>query len=312
MLRAMFTLAVAVAAGQQQASPPDSGDGVVFRSDARVVVCHTTVVGKDGTLITGLPRSAFAVYENGVRQQITGFQQEDVPVSMGLLVDNSGSMRFKREKVEAADLALVGDSNPDDEVFIVNFADQAFLDLPDGEDFTSNIAEMKEALRRTDSRGETAMRDAIEMSLQHLDAKAHRDKKVLVVVTDGEDNVSVTKMEDLVRHAQQSGDLIYCVGLLRDEDPLAARRARRALQELASATGGQAFFPDDVSQVDRIAHLVAHDIRNQYTISYTPSNSAMDGAYREIKIAVDAPGKPDVRTRSGYFATPAVTRKDER
>jgi VWFA-related protein len=223
---------------------------------------------------------------------------------MGLIIDNSGSMANKRAKVEAADLALVTDSNPDDEVFVVNFADQAFLDLPNEKDFTSDIGEMKEALKRTDSRGQTAMRDAVQMSLNHLKEKARKDKKVLVLVTDGEDNVSIVKMEDLVKSAQQSGAVIYCVGLLGDEEPLNAARAKRALVELANTTGGESFFPDDLSQVDRIAHQVARDIRNQYTIEYTPSNPAMDGTFRQIKVVVDAPGKPVVRTRSGYYATP--------
>jgi VWFA-related protein len=306
MLRAMLALPVLVAAawGQQQ-KPPAEGDGsLVFRMETRVVVCHTTVSERTGRLITDLSKEAFTVFENGVPQEIKVFEREDVPVSMGLIIDNSGSMTNKRARVEAADLALVTDSNPDDEVFVVNFADQAFLDLPNEKDFTSDIAEMKEALRRTDSRGMTAMRDAVQMSLNHLKEKARRDKKVLVLVTDGEDNVSIVKMEDLVRDAQQSGVVIYSVGLLNDEQPLSAGRAKRALTELSVATGGESFFPDDVSQVDRIAHQVARDIRNQYTIEYTPSNTAMDGSYRQIRIAVNSPGKPVVRTRSGYYATP--------
>jgi VWFA-related protein len=290
--------------GQRPAPPAEADAGVVFRTETRVVVCHTTVTGKSGHLITDLPKEAFTVFENGAPQEIKVFKREDVPVSMGLIVDNSGSMASKRSKVEAADLALVSDSNPGDEVFVVNFADQAFLDLPHDKDFTSDVAEMKEALRRTDSRGQTAMRDAVQMSLNHLKEKARKDKKVLVLVTDGEDNVSIVKMEDLVRDAQQSGVLIYSVGLLGSEQPYIAARARRALSELAAATGGEAFFPDDVSQVDRIAHQVASDIRNQYTIGYTPSNTAMDGTFRQIRIAVSAAGSPVVRTRSGYYATP--------
>jgi len=298
---------VAAALGQQQKPPAEGDAGFVFRMEMRAVVCHTTVTDKNGRLITDLPKEAFTVYENGVQQEIKVFQREDVPVSMGLLIDNSGSMRNKRAQVEAADLDLVTESNPDDEVFVINFADQAFLDLPNGKEFTSDIGEMKEALKRTDSRGQTAMRDAVQMSLNHLKEKARRDKKVLVLVTDGEDNVSTVKMEDLVRNVQQADVVIYCVGLLGEEEPLNASRAKRALQELATATGGEAFFPSDASQVDPIAHQVARDIRNQYTIEYTPSNTALDGSYRQIKIAVNAPGKPIVRTRSGYYATPGRT-----
>jgi VWFA-related protein len=288
--------AVTFAIAQQQPT--------VFTSNTRLVVCHTTVMDRSGHLVTNLNRDAFTVFENGVQQEIKNVKREDVPVSMGLIIDNSGSMRDKRAKVEAASLALVKDSNPQDEVFVVNFNDEAFLDLPHGKDFTSDIKEMEEALTRIDSRGGTAMRDAIRMSIDHLKEKAHKDKKVLVVVTDGNDNSSVINLENLVKAAQQSETLVYGVGLLGDEERREAVRAQRALKSLGEATGGAVFFPREVAEVDKIAHQVAHDIRNQYTIEYSPSNTAMDGTYRQIKIAVKAPGNPTVRTRSGYYATP--------
>lgn len=292
------------AAWGQPASGQAPDSGTVFRADTRVVDLHATVVDKNGHLLTNLPERAFTVYENGMQQQIRKFQREDVPVSMGLIVDNSGSMRDKRAKVEAAALALVKDSNPQDEVFVVNFNDEPFLDLPHGEDFTSNIKDMEEALTRIDSRGGTAMRDAIRVSIDHLKEKAHRDKKVLVVVTDGNDNSSLISLEALVKASQQSGVLIYSVGLLSEEEHREAKRAERALNALAEATGGEAFFPKEVSEVERIAHQVARDIRNQYSIVYAPSNQTMDGTFRQIKVTVKAPGGPTVRTRSGYYATP--------
>jgi len=307
MLRATLALAVVAAAwGQEPKAPATEDAGAVFRTETRLVVCHTTVVDRSGRLLTDLPKEAFTVYEDGVKQEIAVFKREDVPVSVGLIIDNSGSMRDKRAKVEAADLALATDSNPDDEFFVVNFNDEAYLDLPNGKAFTSDLKDLKEALTRVDSRGETAMRDAIGMSIDHLNQYAKRDKKVLVIVTDGEDNMSIVTMESLLRAARQSDVLIYAVGLLGDEDPRAAARASRALSELAAATGGEAFFPDAVSETDRIAHQVARDVRNQYTIEYTPSNTAMDGSFRQIKIAVDAPGRPTVRTRNGYYATKAA------
>jgi len=290
--------------GRPGNSPPPENTGTVIRSDVRLVVLHTTVVDKSGHLITNLQQSAFAVYEDGVQQQIRKFLREDVPVSMGLIIDNSGSMRDKRAKVEAAALALAKDSNRDDEVFVVNFNDVAYMDLPGNKDFTSDFKEMEEALTRIDSRGGTAMRDAIRMSIDWLKQKAHKDKKVLVVVTDGNDNSSEISLENLVKAAQQSGVLIYSVGLLSEEERREATRAKRALEALATATGGETYFPNDLSEVDRIAHQVAHDIRNQYTIQYTPSNIAMDGGYRQIKVAVNGPGHPTARTRSGYYATP--------
>jgi VWFA-related protein len=206
--------------------------------------------------------------------------------------------------VAAAALGMVKASNKDDEVFVVNFNDDAYLDLPHGEDFTNNIADMEEALSHIDSRGGTAMRDAISMSIDHVKQKGHRDKKVLVVVTDGNDNSSNITLELLVKAAQQSEVLIYAVGLLSDEEKREAMHAKRALEELAAATGGETFFPKDLSEVDRYTQEVARDIRSQYTIAYSPVNTAMDGSYRQIHVAVNAPGHPSVRTRSGYYATP--------
>jgi Ca-activated chloride channel homolog len=275
----------------------------VFRADTRIVVCHTTVVDKIGHLVTTLPQSAFTVYENKVKQVIRRFRREDVPVSLGLVIDNSGSMRNKIEKVKAAALALVKDSNRDDEVFVVNFNDTAYLDNPKDKDFTNDITELEAALSRIDARGGTAMRDAIAMSMQHL-KKAHRDKKVLVVITDGNDNSSIVTLEKIMKEAHQRDVLIYGVGLLAEEERREAGRARRALNDLAEATGGKTFFPQGVEEVDAIAHQVAKDIRNQYIIEYSPLNSAMDGTFRAIRIAVKAAGNPTVRTRSGYYATP--------
>jgi Ca-activated chloride channel family protein len=298
-------LAVVVVRGQQAKPPAGTSDdtGTIFRSDTRLVVCHTTVVDKNGHLVTDLPQSAFTIYENGVTQPIKSFRREDVPVSMGLIIDNSGSMRDKRARVEAAAVTLAKDSNKDDEVFVVNFNDEAFLDNPHGKDFTSEIKEIEEALTRIDSRGGTAMRDAIRMSIDHLKEKAHKDKKVLVVVTDGNDNSSGISLENLVKASQQSEVLIYAVGLLSEEERREAKRAERALNDLATATGGETFFPKDVSEVERIAHIVARDIRNQYTIQYTPTNQAMDGSFRAIKVAINGSGRLTARTRSGYYAT---------
>jgi Ca-activated chloride channel homolog len=288
----------AVAVSAQQDAP------TVFRTDTRVVVCNTTVVDKNGHLVTDLSRENFSVSENGAAQKITDFKHEDVPVSLGLIIDNSGSMRTKRAGVEAASLALVRDSNPDDEVFVVNFNDEPFLDLPNKKNFTNNIREMEEALTRIDSKGGTAMRDAIRTSIDHLLENANREKKVLVLVTDGVDNASIISQEKLIKVAQQSGVLVYAVGLLEDEDRGDANRARRELTGLAEATGGEVYFPKDVSEVDHIAHVVAHDIRNQYTIQYTPANNTMDGTFRQIKITLNTPVHLTVRTRSGYYATP--------
>jgi len=293
---------MAVVYGQQPKSGAPAGTVPVFTSDTRLVVCHTTVVDKSGKLVTTLKEDAFTVFENDVKQDVLLFKREDIPVSIGLIIDNSGSMRTKRASVEAAALALVKASNPGDEVFIVNFNDDAYIDNPNNKDFLTDIDEMKEALTRIDSRGGTAMRDAIDKSIEWL-KKAHKEKKVLVVVTDGVDNASTIPLEDLVRNARQSDVLIYSVGLLADEEKRSASSAKRQLNALAEATGGLTYYPKELSEVDPIAHQVARDIRSQYTIGYKPTNDALDGTYRRIKIVVKAPGNPTPRTRTGYYAS---------
>jgi len=281
-------------------TPP--GDAAVFRADLRLVVCHTTVADRTGHLVTDLPPEAFSLRENGVPQRLKSVKREDVPVALGLVIDNSGSMTPKRAQVEAASLALVQASNPDDEVFVVNFNDEAYLDLPPGVPFTHDLDLLQQALKRIDSRGGTAMRDAIQMSVDHLKL-SHRDKKAIVVVTDGDDNYSAITLEELVKSSQQAGVLIYSIGLLAEEEPRAARQAKRALETLADATGAFAFFARDCTEVDRLAHQVAQDIRSQYIVQYTPANQAIDGKFRNIRIAVKGPGGLTVRTRPGYWAT---------
>jgi VWFA-related protein len=294
--------------GQQAVIPPaqtpapnagDAAGDTVFTSDTRLVPLNVTVTDKSGRLVTNLPEGAFQVFENGVLQPIKIFKREDVPISLGLIIDNSGSMREKRQAVESAALALVRDSNREDEVFVVNFNDEPYLDT----DFTNDISKMEQGLTKIDSRGGTAMRDAIRVSIDHLKEKAKRDKKVILVVTDGNDNASSVSLEALVRLAEQDDVLVYAIGLLTDEEKREASKAKRALGELVENTGGQVYYPKDVSEVERIAHEVAHNIRNQYTIAYTPVNLALDGTYRQIKVVVRAPGNPIAHARSGYYAT---------
>jgi VWFA-related protein len=272
----------------------------VFRSDTRLVVLHASVVDRQGKLVTNLPQKAFKVYENGVEQQIRIFRREDVPVSLGLVIDNSGSMKPRRETVEAATLNLVKASNKEDRVFIVNFNDEAYLDVP----FTASIEKLEEGVARIDSRGGTAMRDAISMSLDYMKDEAKLDKKVILAISDGDDNASALTLEQLVRKGQQSEVLIYVVGLLDEEDRGVARRAQRALTAISEASGGLAFFPKALTEVGALALQVAHEIRNQYTIAYSPSEQTLDGGYRTIRVKVDGPNSPVARTRTGYYATP--------
>jgi Ca-activated chloride channel family protein len=275
-----------------------------FRSDTRLVVLHASVVDRHGKLLTNLKQGAFKVFENGQPQQVKIFRREDVPVSLGLIIDDSGSMMTKRARVEAAALALVRESNPQDEVFIVNFNDEWYLDVP----FTDDIHKMEQGIAKIDSRGGTAMRDAISASLDYMREKGKKDKKVLLIITDGNDNASNTSLEKVVGRSNQSETVVYAIGLFTEEEKHEGAKAKRALNELTSTTGGLAFYPKDVSEVQAIASEIAHDIRSQYTIAYTPT-AADDGSYRQIKVTVEGPGKPVVRTRSGYYATPETRAK---
>jgi VWFA-related protein len=304
--------------------PPGQADrplrdkqGASIRVNVNLVVLHTTVLDDRGHFVDGLKEENFRVLEDKVQQKLSVFKREDIPVSMGLVIDNSGSMREKRARVNAAALTLVQTSNPNDEVFVVNFNDDFYLDLD--KDFTNSIPEMKEALERIDSRGSTALYDAIIGSLDHL-KKGTKDKKVLLVVTDGEDNASRTDLEKTLREIHSSDAVIYTIGLLSEDEKKERKKARKALQEIAEASGGLAFFPepvhregasanDTVEEVESICTQVAHDIRNQYTLAYYPSNAKRDGSFRTVQVEVIPPrghGKLTARTRNGYYAPGAA------
>jgi Ca-activated chloride channel family protein len=305
MLR-LSSISVAVVAATLLAQ---SDDIPKFTSDARLVVLHASVVDHKGKLLTDLPQNAFKVYENGAEQNIKVFRREDVPVSMGLVIDNSGSMRDKRAKVERASLDLVKASNPQDEVFIVNFNDEAYLDV----DFTNDMHLLEQGIARIDSRGGTALRDSIDMSIDYLKQKGKKDKKVLLVITDGNDTASNDRdtIEKLVIKAQKSEVLIFAVGLLSEEEPHDAKKAKRVLTALTYNSGGLAYYPKELTEVDEIALRVAHEIRNQYIIAYTPTNPALDGTFRQIHVTVKGPGTPSVRTRTGYYATPGGVKESK-
>jgi Ca-activated chloride channel family protein len=302
---ALFLLASSPFLRAQTPPQPQSVEDPTFKVDTRLVELPVTVLNKDGKLVTDLQQKFFKVFENGVEQPIKLFRHEDVPISLGIIIDNSGSMREKRQKVETASLDLVRASNPMDEVFIVNFNDDPFLDVP----MTSDIKKMEEGIARIDSRGGTAMREAIDSSMTYLKKEGHRQKKVLLVITDGNDNASTISLEKLVSRAQQSEVLVYAIGLLNEEERREARLAKRALDAISQDSGGLAFYPKGPAEVDAIALQVAHEIRNQYTIAYSPTVQQMDGSFRQIKVTVNGPGHPLVRTRTGYYATPDSSSK---
>src|ERR1700760_614334 len=266
------------------------------------VVLNATVLDDHQHMVTTLAKDDFKVAEDGVAQTITSFQHQDIPISLGILVDNSGSMRTKRQAVNASALTLVHASNPDDESFVVNFSDEAYID----QDFTANVNKLRDGLSHIDSKGGTALYDAIMASADYLTKNAKRAKQVLLVITDGEDNASSTMLEETVRRIQDSqGPVVYSIGLLYDDSGggREARRARRALEMLANETGGISFFPKNLDQVDAIAGEVAKDIREQYTIGYHSTKPISQGGFRTVHVEARAKGygKLQVRTRTGYY-----------
>jgi len=279
--------------------------GSSIKVQVNLVVLHTTVLDDRGRFADGLKQENFRILEDKVEQKLSVFKREDLPVSMGLVIDNSGSMRDKRPRVNEAAITLVENSNPQDEAFVVNFNDDFYLDLD--KDFTSSIPELKEALERIDSRGSTALYDAIIGSIDHL-KKASKDKRVLLVVTDGEDNTSRNSLEKTIREIQKTDTVIYTIGLLSQESKKNAKRAKKALEEISLASGGLSYFPENVDDVHSICQQVAHDIRNQYTLAYYPTNSKRDGSFRAVQVEVIPPrgrGKLVARTRNGYYAPTA-------
>ncbi len=273
----------------------DQNGMFVFRKQVEEVVLHATVVDDQQRLVTGLDRSAFSVFERGVPQTITSFRKEDVPVEIGIVVDNSGSMRDKREKVTEAVLNLIRASNPQDQVFVVNFGNESYLD----QDFTSDVNLLQAAMHQVSARGSTALYDAVVASAVHLRNNHRLEKKVLLVITDGQDNMSQETLQEAERYLQQAnGPTLYAIGLLGIQG-----RGRDALQALAAGSGGVAYFPQTLDEVDRITRAIAHDIRSQYIIAYRPQNQNVKPGFESIRVDAHAPGFGllTVRTRSGYY-----------
>jgi VWFA-related protein len=284
---------LAPAGASQDPQPPK-----VFSSRSELVVVHVTVLDKKSGFVSGLPQAAFTVYENGRPQPVSLFRNEDSPVTVGLVLDCSGSMQHRRESVIAAGLAFAKSSHPQDEMFTINFNERVWPGLPHLP-FTSDLEELRQALQRTTARGQTALFDGIRAGLAHL-ARGRQQKKVLVVVSDGGDNASVSQFADVLNDAQRMDAVIYSVGIY---DEYAEDAKPDLLRKLAKATGAEAFFPRDVSKSSAILERIARDIRSGYTIGYAPAPGGAEG-FRTIRVEVDAPdrGKLSVRARSGYLS----------
>jgi Ca-activated chloride channel homolog len=302
-LLSLLSLMVLPGVGQTKVfftSQSEQSSHYTIKVNVDMVVLHATVQDHKRDLVSGLGKDHFQVYEDGVLQAITYFSHEDIPITVGLVIDNSGSMGPKRSDVIAAALAFARSSNADDQMFVVNFNEHVSFGLPAGTLFTDRRAQLEVALSRIAANGETALYDALAIGLEHL-KKGNRDKKVLIVISDGGDNASAHNLAQIMAMAGQSDAIIYTVGLFDENDP---DRNARVLKQLAHATGGEAFLPTSLEQVGPICEQIAHDIRNQYTIAYVPTNRQVDGTYRTIQVRAERPtgGRLAVRTRAGYYA----------
>ena len=293
------------AAGTQEREPDSPPDFVV---DVDLVTLPVSIVDGDGDPVMGLQREHFRVFEDGVEQEITRFAQEDEPISVGLVIDTSGSMRAKRERVAGSALVFVSESNPEDETFIVTFNDQAVLE----QGFTRSVGNLVDTLDNLDARGETALNDAVWVSLDEVEERGRMDKKTLLVITDGEDSSSRYGINPLMDRLRETDATVYIVGLLELNDDRGglfrrspSSRARRALRDMAEASGGKAYFPETLDEIEDVCRRIAADLRNHYTIGYNSTNETLDGAWREVEVEVNAPrGFPrlDVSTKPGYRA----------
>ena len=296
-----FCCLLAISARAQQGADAPAGIPT-FSIDTNLVVLHPAVRDGQGGFVSGLRKEDFQVFENGQRQTIRLFQHEDVPVTVGLLVDNSGSMVRRRRDVAAAALEFVHASNPQDAMFVVNFNEKSDFGLPDTKLFSANPAELEAALNGVTAYGRTALYDAIEAGIAHVKRSSH-DKKVLILISDGGDTCSHHKRKDVLEDAARSNVMIYAIGLLDEHD---GDQDPHFLEHLTRVTGGQTFLPAETGQTVEICRRIAEDIRRQYTIGYMPANSALDNRYRTIRVtAHDAQGRRlRVRVRAGYIAAP--------
>jgi len=298
-------LMVLVAAGYYQKSVATAGNGqeqdFTIRTTSRLVLLDVSVKGKDGGFVSGLAQDNFKVYENGKLQQITQFANADIPVTVGILVDESGSMRPKRSEVIAAAVEFIKGSNPQDEVFVINFNEKARHGLPDTVLFSDNINQLRAALWQGIPEGRTALYDAIEMALHQTDM-GRRDKKTLLVISDGGDNISMHKLPDVMHDVLESIVTIYTIGIFDEDDPEANPSV---LKQLSQVSGGGSYFPKTLDEVVPICRQIAKDVRTRYTIGYIPemNNGKPE---RQIKVLASSPDgqKMMVRTRTRYLFSP--------
>jgi len=267
--------------------------------DVNLVLVHPAVRDSKDHFVSDLRETDFSVFEDGVPQQIRLFRHEDVPVTIGLVIDHSGSMQRKMPEVIIAARSFVQSSNDKDQMFVVNFNERASFGLPKGREFSNRAEDLEAAIQRAPVAGQTALYDAVALALTKL-AAGRPDKKVLVIVSDGGDNTSTLKLPELLKRTGHSDALIYAIGIFDADEK---DRNPGVLQRLARGSGGDAFFPEKPGEVIEICERIARDIRNQYTLGYVPTNHA--AAWRNVKVTARQANKPKlvVRARTGYFPT---------
>jgi len=307
---AVFRERALLGSSQNQSIPkPNQPAPYAIRASVDLVVLRAIVRDHKGAPVSGLTQENFQVYEDKVLQRIESFSHEDIPVTVGLVIDNSGSMRPKVSDVIAAALAFARSSNPKDEMFVVNFNERVSMGLPANSPFTSNAAQLEKALSRNAITGMTALYDAISVGLEQLQ-KGKWDTKVLIVVSDGGDNASKSNLAQVLSMLNQSSAAIYTMGIFDENDE---DRNPHVLKQLSRASGGEAFFPETLQDILPICEQIAHDIRSQYTITFVPANRKQDGAYRAIDLkAREASGgrRLSVSTRAGYSAPSSLNVSD--
>jgi len=277
-----------------------ASEDFTIRNEVRLVLLDVSVQSRDGSFVPGLSKRDFTILEDGRPQAISVFDNEDAPVTMGILVDESGSMAAKRAQVLAAAEDLIAESNPADEVFVLNFNDSVKRGLPEGILFSDKIPQLRAALYREHPVGKTALFDAVADGLKQLE-EGRRGRKTLIVVSDGGDNASVHKRSQTIDLVERSPATIFTIGLF-DADQYDADPG--ILRQLAKISGGEGSFPVDVAGVSGACHRIAREIRTRYTIGYVPKANTDNKAapLRHIQVKVSAPGQNGltVLTRTSY------------
>ncbi len=301
----LLLVAIAAASGMAISRGPSprwflpASQGTIT-ADTELVVLPVRVTDAKGDFVFGLRQEQFRLFEDGRRPPIALFRQEDTPVTVGLVVDHSRSMGPKLADVAEAVSAFAQSSNPEDEMFVVDFSDAVSLEMPGGRPFTSNARDLAQAVSAVSARGMTALYDAVAEGLSHIQL-GRADKKALVIVSDGGDNASGRKYRDVLELARHNQAVIYAIVLVggaEEENPA-------MLKQLCKDTGGLAFFPSRGQSVAEISKVIARDLREQYTLAFTPEQSATN-VYRKIRVEVSAAGRGKlfVQARAGYYTAP--------